>query len=131
MGNKPDHSHNQHCHKNNCFKMYLIRLLLLVVVFVHASFAARSFGGQCEKARRGQTYEKCEMECRSDGSCQEIAESETCSCEGVATLTAGTLNYQDGQIMPSTGGLNNQCARMSRRCTSCRGGSSSSARAEG
>ena len=49
--------------------------------------------GSCEKARRGQSYSSCEIDCNaSTGECEENSEEETCGCDGNARFTSYSTN---------------------------------------
>ena len=74
--------------KPNFYAAGLSSIVLLVVFHVNVSQAA-IYTGPCENASKGQTHNKCELECNSDGSCTESVSEETCGCDGIAIFAVG------------------------------------------
>lgn len=68
----------------------------------------------------GTTKQECQMECRSDGSCEESGTETSCDCDGNLIGTAGSFNFQAGQGMTGVGATPTQCLnQLSKRCRQC------------
>ena len=77
----------------NFYAAGLSSIVLLVVFHVNVSQAA-IYTGPCENASKGQTHNKCELECNSDGSCTESVSEETCGCDGIATFLSEYTTFE-------------------------------------
>ena len=55
--------------------------------------------GYCTNASNGQYYAKCEMKCKSDGTCTETLKEEYCGCDGTAQFVVGYTTWEVRNIL--------------------------------
>jgi len=111
-------------------------VILLLVALTVNEIQGQAWTGSCDKAGKGQTYNKCEMKCSFDGSCEETVSEESCGCDGNAYFAVVTSYYQDGEGTYAVGKRRRKrqssdvCNNMAARCRDCRGNTARTAYAQ-
>lgn len=103
-----------------------VAVLIVTTALIETSYGSIATG-PCSAASKGGVFESCEMNCKANRHCSETINTETCGCDGFATYTSETDNYENGRRTTSVGrrkkrqtGDLNTCSAMSRRCKYCK-----------